>query len=200
MLDHDEDMVAAFVEFGAPWPECLMQKRIWDDEPLRWLDHYGRSMLTVPQQQLLACDWAEHVLPISAKSHFLDDALFGAIQATRAYWEGKGTKTKVREALRRVEKTRRPGEHRTHPPSHTVSEAVKEAGRMAAQRTERWMTKDYIAERSIEAMLNVATNAGWAAEARGGFDLRDEEFAWQIAHALRVIDAINKGKPWPALS
>jgi hypothetical protein len=195
MLDHNDAMVNSFVVFGAAEPKCLELKKTWEEFPIVWiLEDAGLSM---PQQQLLACDWAEHVLPIFERSSPDDSRPRVGLAQVRDYWWLKTTKVAVRAAMRLVERARNSKDERLDSGAYQAAYAVLQAGAWASAVVPRGTTKKESYQVSADAADATATRARWAASAAG--TLRADELRWQLEWTFRVLKTLEEGEPWPAM-
>ncbi len=100
MLDHEEIDVRAFVAFGAKPPGCLIEIDKARENSVRFLVvHLGIDQKAI---SLLACDFAERVLPIWYEYYPDDHRPREAIEAVREYLAGKINKSALEIAREAV--------------------------------------------------------------------------------------------------
>jgi hypothetical protein len=87
MLDHSEKLVRSFVAFGAKPPECMEEIDKARERPIKFLIMH----LEIDRKLLasLACDFADHALPIWKKYYPNDNRPKKAIHAARKHLVGK---------------------------------------------------------------------------------------------------------------
>jgi hypothetical protein len=211
MLDHSEKLVRSFVAFGAKPPSCMEQI----DEAREWpvdylLDHLKAGRKTIV---MLACAFAEHVLPIWYEYYPNDKRPEKAIQAARKYMAGKIELPTLRRA------------HKAADEAWAAAYALAEAERAAsaagdaAEWAAEWAAADAawaawtaadaaLASRSApltsklsvcEASAEAADAAYHHAESRGKDPDAAEaaEKKWQASRMVQVLEAISRGEdPW----
>jgi hypothetical protein len=198
ILDHDPDMLAAFTAFGAetPWCEGLA-------EAFRWEPHNviaEETGLTIGQLALLAADWLEHAeYPLEGQPE-IRRALTDYADTVRCYVFGGCPKEFVRAAFHKFSFA-----CRNLPPA-----VFNQHYGFSAERAADWLLDwvggsfeghfDMDLSPTQEFAQQIVSIAEYAGNALPDDHRREDEWKWQIAHALRVIDALNRGKPWPALS
>jgi hypothetical protein len=183
MLDHSEKLVRSFVAFGAKPPECMEEI----DKARQWPIDYLFDHLKVDKKTivLLACDFAEHVLPIWYEYHPKDQRPENAIQAARKYLAGKIKLT----TLELAESAAWTAEWKASQAAWWVAaSAYDAAGGAMPSRSRAW-----------DAAFKAAEAAYHHAKARGDDPdaAANAEKKWQIARAVQVFEAVSRGEdPW----
>ena len=154
----------------------------------------------------LACDWAEHVLPIFEKHYWkryqIDPMPRDAIQLVRDYLEGTVKESALLEEGRLMEKLAdnwaNVSEWVAVDAMNAVVGAVYSA---AAGSSESAASEAIIAARSAEGVP-----AGVAAQGQtlgrvspGCLAAKASESAWQARHFLHAMECIQAGKPFPKI-
>jgi hypothetical protein len=180
MLDHSEKLVRSFVAFGAKPPECMEEIDKAREWPIGYLfDHLKADRKTIV---LLACDFAEHVLPIWYEYYKDDDRPKKAIQASRKYLAGK-------IKLSTLERAQEAAVDAAEAASASAADAASAA----------WAAAWAVARASAWAVARASAAAYRHAEARG--DDPDAAMAaekkWQASRMVQVLEAISRGEdPW----
>jgi hypothetical protein len=186
MLDHSEKLVRSFVAFGAKPPECMEEI----DKARQWPIDYLFDHLKVDKKTivLLACDFAEHVLPIWKKYHPDDDRPKEAIQAARKYVAGE---IKL-STLNRAESAAAQ--------AAAEADAAADAAAAAADVAAAWSGDAAWAAAWAE---RAASASEWAAyhhaEAHGNDPdaAKAAEKKWQVSRMVQVLEVISRGEdPW----
>ncbi len=194
MLDHEEIDVRAFVVFGAKPPGCLEEIDRARDDPVGFLfDHLDINQKTI---SLLACDFAERVLPIWYEYYPDDHRPRKTIEATRKYVDGKIEKSTFQRA-RNAAWTASVAAAR----AVTWSSAVVAVD---AARSASWSAAASAAAASAAAGVLAAASAAARAvydhaEAHGNDPeaARAAEKRWQVGRIVQVVEAISRGEdPW----
>jgi hypothetical protein len=201
MLDHSEKLVRSFVAFGAKPPECMEQIDKARDDPIWFLTEH----LSIDREvhALLACDFAEHVLPIWYEYYKDDDSPKKAIHAARGYLVGKieiSTLIRARSAA-----------WAAYSAARAAAWAAARAAEAAAASAARAAARAASASASASAAW-AAADAAWAwesssaamaayhhAEAHGDDPdaAKAAENKWQVARAVQVLEAVSRGEdPW----
>ncbi len=183
MLDHEEIDVRAFVAFGAKPPGCLEEIDKARADPVWFLfDHLDINQKTL---SLLACDFAEHVLPIWYEYYPNDHRPRETIEAARKY-----VARKISAADAAISATR----------AATAAAWASVASASAAARSaETAMAAAWAAWTAPRAAEWASWAASYHAEAHGN-DLEAAEAAekrWQGGRVVQVVEAISRGEdPW----
>jgi hypothetical protein len=181
-VDHDPEMLAAFTSFGAAQPSCSDVIDHWTHDPIRMLFRLPLSQLDNRTLALVVHDWVVHARRRSQQRH--------AKELQDADWDALITKA--------VARWRDNAQDHSFPPfrlppnvtfadgaaAHYVQAAY--AGRPSDRRSELL--------RAQHEALRAATGGPSPDEAAA------DEYKWQIAHAIRALASLQKGKPWPVLS
>jgi hypothetical protein len=192
MLDHSEKLVRSFVAFGAKPPECMIEVDKARERTIEFLTSY----LEIDTKVLasLACDFAEHVLPIWYEYHPDDDRPKKAIQAARKY-QARSTGLKT---LRRAR-----SETYAAASASAAWSAWADAAWAAAEATSAAEAEAWEASRAASAAAEAAMAASAAAyhHAKAHGDDPDAAMAaekkWQVARFVQVLEAISRGEdPW----
>ena len=190
MLDHEEIDVRAFVAFGAKPPGCLEAIDEARDNQVDFL--VQRIVLDQKTRALLACDFAEHVLPIWYEYYPDDHRPKKAIEAARKYVAGKINESALKIA----------GEAAWAAANAASSAWAASAGASAAWLATRAASAVWWAARVSAA--SEARAASWLAayyhaEAHGNDPAaaRAAEKKWQAGRMVQVVEAISRGEdPW----
>lgn len=204
MLDHNEDMVRSFVEFGAAAPDCLVELEDVRERPARLVIHDAHDV-NDRTRSLLTCDAAEHVLNIYEAIIPDDNRPRRAIDTVRAYWHGDAPREQIEVTLAAAKEAE---EEALAPPEATSGWG--DAEEEVAARADAASRAAGAARRAAEMGMGMATAsavsaAGYAAYAKR-LDVTDFDKAmaaerrWQRARIVKVLDAIEKGDAWPRLS
>jgi hypothetical protein len=193
MLDHSEKLVRSFVAFGAKPPECMEEIDKARKNPIEFLvKHSGIDWKVLAY---LACDLAEHVLPIWYKYYPYDDRPENAIQAARKYLEGKINKATLERAKLMVWSATLEAELAARASAAQSARAVWEA--VSAEGPWVYVADARAAARAAEA---AAAEAAYRyAESRGNDpdEAKAAEKKWQVARAVQVLEAVSRGEdPW----
>jgi hypothetical protein len=195
MLDHSEKLVRSFVAFGAKPPECMEEIDKAREWPIGYLfDHLKADRKTIV---LLACDFAEHVLPIWYEYYKDDDRPKKAIQASRKYLAGK-------IKLSTLERAQEAAVDAAEAASASAADAASAAS--VSARAAWWAAETASASAAADeawaeawAVARASAAAYRHAEARG--DDPDAAMAaekkWQASRMVQVLEAISRGEdPW----
>jgi hypothetical protein len=201
MLDHSEKLVRSFVAFGAKPPECMEEIDKAREEPIDYLFYHldveNRYFFTANTVALLACEFAEHVLPIWYEYFPNDDRPKKAIQAARKYLAGKIKLETFRQASAAARVA--------------YLAATEVAGARSAAWAASWATISVVAaSRAADvawsadaAALRAKEAARWAAHRHAKYHgndpdvARDVEKKWQVGKAVQVFEAVSRGEdPW----
>jgi hypothetical protein len=197
MLDHDSAMVEAFTAFNAKPPECLLVTRRWTHSPTATI--LDLVPLTEPTVVLLALDFFQH-----AAGHVLAE------------------NTALKELLRHLDDDVRESMvyKRVEDPLHDLAEALRmhyfspgtlrggfynPLGRLQYMVRSLPHGAQTIGLSSTPVDIGSPVNAivdmkSDLVKASLPIEVWHSERAWQRKHMLRVINALEEGKPWPALT
>ena len=199
MLDHSEKTLRPFAAFEADAPRCLETLDRWRENPLLPFLRGGTDTRFLG---LLACDYAEHVLPLllTAKDKIDIDPCIRALRAARAYWNKRPYVLSDRCSL--ISNDLYTLHHRY--------DAAKAADAIAeAYKATRWSPGNP-GKRLANARQAAQLAAKFAREARsesaaayshsrqrGGYKA---EYDWQLCHTVRAWERLAAGKPKPRIS
>jgi hypothetical protein len=253
MLDHDPRVVAAFTRMGATPPLCYHAKVSYEELSLHYiLETAGMEHKTL---SLLACDYAEHVLPIFEHYHPQDDRPRVAIEAARIFLSGNSTRRTLGKARVDAEKAvwnaasksgwaaqNERNLNRDLPANSpkmaslsaetAASKAAYESANAARSAVDAALTTgtgvpadkpltwtSNAADWAVRAAAKSAAAKAWEEEVtleqrllrlrsraemlRSMWETMNTadaaEQAWQLEHTIKVLNAVEEGKPWPAL-
>jgi hypothetical protein len=200
MLDHSEKLVRSFVAFGAKPPECMIEIDKAREEPIDYLNVESRYFLTANTVALLACDFAEHVLPIWYEYFRDDDRPKKAIQEARKYLAGKIKLETFKQAMGAA--------------NAAANAAAAIAGARSAAQAAAWATTSVVAASRAKDVVwsswspDVAAwlakdAARWAAHRHAKYHgndpdaAKDAEKKWQVGRTVQVLEAVSRGEnPW----
>jgi hypothetical protein len=189
MLDHSEKLVRSFVAFGAKPPECMEEIDKAREWPIGYLfDHLKADRKTIV---LLACDFAEHVLPIWYE-YYKDDRPKKAIQASRKYLSGKSK-------LATLERAGAAAQAAADEAWAAAADAAWGAAAQAAVDA-AWEAADAAGSAEAVSASEWAETAAYR-QARAHGDDPDvavsAERKWQVGKAVQVLEAVSRGEdPW----
>ena len=203
LLDHNEKTMRSFAAFGMTPPDCLDLLEEWEDDPETFIATHAD--LTLGQFTLLAADWIEHARYPYDGAPEVRLALHLYADKIRDLVRGDCDARDVRAAFNRfvsaIQRLPRP---------HGYIERYSFAMKSAAGDLQRLVCAEWdSADRGCKfhpaapptglQQLSFVGVPMWTHDAMPDHQ-RGAEEAWQVAHAVRVLDAVEKGQPWPALS
>jgi hypothetical protein len=197
MLDHSEKLVRSFVVFGAKPPECMIEIDKARDEPIKFLTKHlkmDRKVLAY-----LACDFAEHVLPIWCDYYPNDKRPEKAIQAARKYMAGKIKLSTLERAWAAAKASREESL------GSAAASAVATAVEVAVSSVEArgvWSSAKALAALAVSASEWAESAVYRQARANGNATdvavaAERKENKWQTGKAVQVLEAVSRGEdPW----
>jgi hypothetical protein len=207
MLDHSEKLVRSFVAFGAKPPECMEEIDEAREFPVNYLlDHLKADRKTII---LLACDFAEQVLPIWYEYYKDDERPEKAIQTVRKYVAGNIKLSMLNRARSAADAARASASAAWTAAAALSAGAVETSAADAAlsaadaAKFAAWAARAASgAERSAHAAW-AARVAAWAAYHHARDHGNDPDAAasaekkWQVSRMVQVLEAISRGEdPW----
>jgi hypothetical protein len=216
MLDHDDSFVRAFTLFGADPPTCFALLEEWSTAPMETLteilgDAAGGEDYEAAYK-FLACDFAEHVLPLyapyaakapkeSAPPEALEAALDAARREIRGEKDPEEAPFKLYYGIIERYKEEKDARHRER--LDREGEAYTQEGRehelMASQVLEAVFDALRCTLASGRKVWSRLMDTQMGGEAASDWAKKKEE-PWQLEHGLKVVQALQEEKPWPSVS
>lgn len=220
--DHDIEYDRAMVEFGEPKTPAVRVFERWRSTPgvvIATTDSIDSEIMT-----LIACDWAEHVLPylrmIDTGSISYDVYPITAIEAVRKYVRNDSVdRNKITSMERTIANMKVYYDEYAIRDDYELSkqnalEAAEDALRsveycLSAAKSLIWKERRRNRHRAVSRTSSIAR--GHAVVAASGiktFDPREkeiflrgkaEEQLWQVRRFFDVFKALEAGLPWPEL-
>jgi hypothetical protein len=209
MLDHDEDMVKAFVAFDAAPPECLLSQVTWREHFIRilldpgglWTWSIGGEQQRVPLQVIarMMRDWVKHASIISNVNDLLPDLeTLGLYLADPDMCDNL-----IVGDLDRL-----------HPVASDLSLASSDSperslamGMLVTLKFVKDLYYDPFVEDNIRHFYKLASKAADYLSAAVSWSTTDitlgiygvDETKWQRKHAAKLLNQLDRGEPWQPL-
>jgi hypothetical protein len=206
MLDHDEDMVRAFVAFNAEPPDCFRTQRVWVNDFVRilfdprdvWTWSIGGKPQRVPLQLIarMMRDWVKHASTISNVHDLLPDLetlglyLVDPEMCENLFIGDIDRLHPVATAL-----------------SLSSSDSPERSLALAMLATLRFVNNFCYDPYNTQHLYKLARRVPEAASAAVSWSTTDislgiygiDETNWQREHAAKLLNQYDRGEPWQPL-
>jgi hypothetical protein len=208
VLDHDVEEELAMAAFGAELPRCMVIVDTWKAKgPMKAIGMSPLHGVIHPWTlALVALDWAEHVLPYFERAHPGDMRARAAIEASRDFMAARAGVAQVKGAGKALS----PGKETAVTDANALQSAMWAATwstswtdaleSWARVEVPKWASRVAIWGSRGVAYLALAPGRQSSYEAYNMWQYaNNRERQWQLRRLLDVLQAADRGEPYPPL-